>query len=365
VKLTPPRADEIEITLFGPGFGESLVVHLGYGRWIIIDSCIDSETNQPAALRYLEALQVDVASSVSHVIATHWHDDHVGGLSEVVEACASAKFCCAAALTSDEFIDLVTVFNTRTIAVSTGLSEIEKILHLLMKRKQSPHYVLGDMPIATLPATSIAPEARVTALSPVNAEYVRFIKSLAKHVPNSLTTKHRFPRPEENDISIAALVTVGDACALLGADLETTIDQNRGWNAVLASTNRPSRVASLFKVPHHGSKTGHHDEVWSGLLHSQPVAILTPWNRGSKLPTHADRKRIASFTKQSFITARASAANKPHDYAIAKTIRESNITVSTAEPNTGRITARAPILATGGLTSWSIDMSSSASDLNY
>jgi hypothetical protein len=305
------------------------------------------------------------ASSVSHIIATHWHDDHVGGLSKVVETCARAEFCCAAALTSPEFLNLVTIFNKRTIAVTTGLSEIEKVLYLLMQRRAEPKYVLGDMPIVTLPATSIAPEARVTALSPVNAEYVRFLKSLVRHVPTGLTTKHRFPRPEENDISIATLVTVGDACALLGADLETTSSPNRGWNAVLASANRPTDVATLFKIPHHGSVNGHHPGVWNGMLTSQPVAILTPWNRGTKLPTRSDRSRIASYAERSFITARGTAANRPSNYAIAKTIRESGITVSAAEPPTGRITARIPFGAKAKGLQWSIDISPEASDLKY
>jgi hypothetical protein len=363
--LTAPNPDELEVTLLGPGFGESLVIHLGDGRWIIIDSCIDSETDEPAALRYLARIGVDPASSVSHIVATHWHDDHVGGLSKVVEKCASATFCCAAALTSPEFLNLVTVFNKRTISITTGLSEIEKVLYLLMQRRAEPKYVLGDMPILMLPATSIAPEARVTALSPVNAEYVRFLKSLARHVPTSLTTKHRFPRPNENDISIATLVTVGDACALLGADLETTSSPDRGWDAVLKSTNRPADVASLFKVPHHGSVTGHHHDVWSGMLTSQPVAILTPWNRGTRLPTRSDRTRIASYAERSFITARGAAASRPSNYAIAKTIRESKITVSAAEPRTGRITARIPFGAKASGLQWTIDVSSEASDLKY
>jgi len=360
--LNPPKPDEVEITLFGPGFGESLVIHLGDGRWIIIDSCLDTESGEPAALCYLAHIGVDPAS-VSHVIATHWHDDHVGGLSRVVEACANATFCCAAALTSTEFLNLVTVFNKRTIAITTGLSEIEKVLYLLMQRRVQPRYVLGDMP---LPATSSAPEARVTALSPVNAEFVRFIQSLARHVPTDLTTKHRFPRPDENDISIAALLMVGNACALLGADLETTTSSNRGWNAVLASTNRPAAIGSLFKVPHHGSETGHHPDVWTGLLDPQPVAILTPWNRGSKLPTRDDRKRISSFAERSFITAtETTSVSRQANYAVEKTIRESKITVSAAESRTGRITARIPFAAQAGGFQWSIDISPEASDLNY
>jgi hypothetical protein len=357
--LNAPGFDEVEITLLGPGFGEAIVVHLGDGRWILIDSCLDTATKTPAALLYLDSIGVDPNTSVSHIIATHWHDDHVG-------ACGSATFCCAAALTSDEFMELVTLFNKRTIAFSTGVSEIEKILYLLMKRQLQPKYVLGDMPILTLAATGQAPTARVTALSPVNAEYYRFVRSLARHVPTALTTKHRFPRPDENDISIAAVVTVGNVCALLGADLETKSSPERGWNAVLTSTNRPTEIATMFKVPHHGSATGHHHDVWTKMVAPQPVAILTPWNLGRKLPTRNDRSRIQSYADRSFITSRSPTGAKVRSYAVAKSIRESNITVTAAEPSTGRITARIALAASGGVSpQWSIDLSPQASDLRY
>lgn len=48
----PPNSDQIELTLFGPGFGECIAVHFGEGRWIVVDSCIDKKTGNPAVLDY-------------------------------------------------------------------------------------------------------------------------------------------------------------------------------------------------------------------------------------------------------------------------------------------------------------------------
>jgi len=45
---------------------------------------------------------------------------------------------------------------------------------------------------------------------------------------------------------------VGDVCILLGSDLEE--DKNNGWSSILNSDVRPKKKASLFKIPHHGSK---------------------------------------------------------------------------------------------------------------
>jgi hypothetical protein len=49
----PPEADEIEVSVFGPGFGESIVAHLTRGAWITVDSCLDKETLSPAARELL------------------------------------------------------------------------------------------------------------------------------------------------------------------------------------------------------------------------------------------------------------------------------------------------------------------------
>ena len=38
-----PRRDEVEVTLFGPGYGESVVVHAGVDDWLVVDSCLDAD----------------------------------------------------------------------------------------------------------------------------------------------------------------------------------------------------------------------------------------------------------------------------------------------------------------------------------
>jgi hypothetical protein len=54
VDIDLPNADELEISLFGPGYGESLALHLGNGQWMIVDSCVDSSSRRAAALGYLD-----------------------------------------------------------------------------------------------------------------------------------------------------------------------------------------------------------------------------------------------------------------------------------------------------------------------
>ena len=88
-----PEHSEIEVSLFGPGYGESVVLHLGENLWLIVDSCLDPLTGDPAPLTYLHHLHIDLATAVRWVVATHWHDDHIRGLGRIMHVCESAELC--------------------------------------------------------------------------------------------------------------------------------------------------------------------------------------------------------------------------------------------------------------------------------
>ena len=66
----PPNLHELEVSVFGPGVGECIVAHVGDGDWIVVDSCINRESQEPVALEYLKSLHVDIPSRVRLVVAT-------------------------------------------------------------------------------------------------------------------------------------------------------------------------------------------------------------------------------------------------------------------------------------------------------
>jgi glyoxylase-like metal-dependent hydrolase (beta-lactamase superfamily II) len=134
LKNTPPESYELEISLFGPGIGESIVAHLGDGDWIVVDSCKDRKSRQPVALQYLNSLGVDVANKVKLVVATHWHDDHIKGLAEVLRAAEKAEFVSSAAYLFRDLVRIVKV--GAEVSLSPATKEFGEIIELLLDRKK-------------------------------------------------------------------------------------------------------------------------------------------------------------------------------------------------------------------------------------
>jgi hypothetical protein len=186
--LEAPAREEIEINIFGPGYGECCLVHCGANKWIIIDSCVDGDTARPAALTYLDNIGVNPAEGVELVIASHWHDDHVRGLSETVSRCVGARFCTSAALNRREFITLLSAYDqNRAIAAGPGSREMMATLRLLETRSG-----LASVPVAALSTKSLllmdgsktghGLPIGVWSLSPSDAQFSEFIRELVDRI---------------------------------------------------------------------------------------------------------------------------------------------------------------------------------------
>src|SRR5436309_1281765 len=125
-------------------------------------------------------------------------------------------------------------------------------------------------------------------------------------MPRIRQTKRAVPSPQPNDVSIAALIRIGPVSVLLGGDLENSGSSAAGWEAVITSHNQSAfgSPASLYKIAHHGSENAHNLDIWGKLLRDDPLAVLTPWRRGStRLPTREGVKAILDQTRRAFATA--------------------------------------------------------------
>jgi beta-lactamase superfamily II metal-dependent hydrolase len=352
----PPGADVIEVSLFGPGVGESVLVHLGRGNWIVVDCCVDRSDGSIPVLRYLEEIGVDYANSISMIVATHAHDDHTAGISTLVEKCPSAMFVCSAALTTEEFFKTIALDKKLELLIrQSAYSEYRKVFETVRRRSKSGQIAIRrateSRSLLSIAADDTNPAVNVIALSPSDHAVTRSIDALARHVAMQLGTRRRISSFDPNEASVVLWIEVGDKVMLLGADVLNG-PANCGWEGVLSSFQPESdRRASLFKVAHHGSPGADHDDVWGRLVTDRPVALLTPYWRGSvRIPGVLDRGRILSRAN-AFITATPAPKSPKPVKSVAAQLGQSAQNVRPAYTRCGQIRARAQL----GDPTWKIE----------
>lgn len=328
-----PKVDEIEVSFFGPGYGECILIHIGEHKWIVVDSCFNTERHS-VVLDYLNSLGVNPSEAVCLVVATHWHDDHIRGIGELVEVCDKAIFCCASALGKEEFLSALAALERRpATSGGSGLRELFNVFSLLAKRKATCKFAISNRLILN------QNDCMIWSLSPSDKAYEAFLQQIAQLIPRE-EGKRRIPSLMPNEAAVVLLVTIRGTTILLGADLE-----KRGWLEVLDSSTAPNRKASVFKIPHHGSENAHEDRVWNEMLEKEPIVALTPWRRGGReLPTKNDARRILSFSSRAFATVSKADAIRlsriSRNNTIDKTIREIGAKIRSVGLSDGMIRLR-------------------------
>lgn len=341
-----PEPDEIEVSIFGPGYGESVLLHVGQNKWFIVDSCIEPISEEPAPLTYLRKINVDPATSVKQVIATHWHDDHIRGLGNIVKTCISAEFVCSDALKLNEFLYIVSAYGVRTMMQNSGIGEFRKILEILEERMKllKSRYLPIKWAIENrclwkdYPGSS---NCSIYSLSPSDASVLAAKLDFSRLLPQEKESKKRLISITPNRSAVVLWVTIGDVIILLGSDLEEEGDPKTGWSVIVNTSSRPEGKASLFKIPHHGSKNAHHGSVWTEMLEDKPVAVVTPYENGkTTLPSKTDVERICSLTDKGYATAINKGGKTTRDRTVEKTIRETVRYIKQLHTSIGHVRVR-------------------------
>jgi beta-lactamase superfamily II metal-dependent hydrolase len=296
---SPPARDEFEVTLLGPGYGEAVIIHLGENRWILVDSCLDPENGEPASSRYLRGIGVDLGN-VCAIVASHWHDDHVAGLSNLVQNCPKATFYLSGVFSDKEAKAFLAAYSgTIAIGQTAGTKELFKVV--------SSH---GN-PVFAYQRTILHEEnirgriARVLAFSPTQTAQVQTLARWASYIPATNIPVNHAPSLSPNLEAVVMHVDFGNDAVLLGSDLEN--HGTFGWAEIIADAIcSRQRKASIYKVAHHGSATAELPKIWTQLLLATPIAAITPFNNGVvHLPNPSDKKRIRGTTPNAYLSSDA------------------------------------------------------------
>ena len=344
----------MEVSVFGPGVGECIVAHLGDGDWIVVDSCIDKQTGRPIALDYLQSLGVDVASQVKLVVATHWHDDHIGGLASILRVAKSAKFVDSAAYMLEQLVQIV-LLGAETPGPSSATIQYKEIIEILKERRDAgeraaavgPVRASANKKLLALTGIGRSVEAEVVALSPSDGvlNHTRNYAAAELSRARSVILDRRRPALQgPNQLSVALWLKVGALDVLLGADLEHVPGTTEGWQAIIASAERPTGRSGFFKVPHHGSENADCPDCWATLLLEEPIAVLTAYTR-SNLPRPMDIARLRARTKLVFLTSGPAGygmTRRPN--AVEKTLRQFGVKPRALTGQMGHIQVRSDAL---------------------
>jgi hypothetical protein len=347
-----PQDDELEVVVFGPGYGESIAVHLGSRRWLLVDSCIAPGTSSPASEVYLSSIGVGT-DCVKAIVASHWHDDHVRGMSKLVAKYPAPLFFPAVFQTKEGAAFLAAYSGADCPGLSAGTKEL---YNSLSARQQS---VAVKKRTEILEGPLADGRVRVLAFSPTDAAFAQFLARILPYDPritSSMPIGHA-PEISPNLSSIVLHIDLGVDALLLGADLER---HSAGWDDLVVDPWCLSKSrAGYIKIAHHGSVTGDHPKVWEKFLKPDPVGVMTPFQKGRhSLPTKDDRQRISGTTPFAYISSAGS--RRPQLQADQlKRLNDICAAVAPANLSFGAVRARRRL----SKSTWDIELFGSAAHL--
>ncbi len=293
----------VKVVVLGRGTGESILVEYEENSWLVIDSFRHPKSNAPIAAWYLQSIGLKPYEVVKKIIITHFHQDHISGMKDLIERCdPTTPVYISQALTADEAIKYyITLDEAQSGDKVSGVSEITKILTYLHTNSRRPHPLKQD---ETIFRNS---DIDLIALSPSNYDIQEANLKFAKLLHE--TDKDAAPMaPRENPNNYCVVINldlknVGKS-AIFGADLETNTHPESGWNSVSTSVLSPTNgTVNFFKISHHGSITGYHQNFWSSKVELDALSVITTFEKSkSPLPTRACVQMYKQHTNKLFCT---------------------------------------------------------------
>ncbi len=166
------------------------------------------------------------------------------------------------------------------------------------------------------------------------------------------TRRNRIGALKPNDTAIVVQIETATTVVLLGSDLEEA--RFAGWSTIVQKSKALKSPSGVFKVAHHGSKTGHLDELWDKHLEPNNFALLTPFVLGRhKLPRKSDVDRILKRTSQAYSTARVDLTPAgARNAEVRDALRHDGVQIRRLEPATGHLRLRCPLT---GKANWVVE----------
>lgn len=264
--------DRVHVFVAGPGIGEGCAIALPNGEWILIDGCeTRPESGVEHPLRMLVERFGKNHSSVSHLILTHPHADHVYGFIDLIEEL------------SPDYIGVTGPDPQKNLARELGLDPPSEATSALTRRRRV------KTALARIQAWSEQHPGHLCSLCSGVSLQLRDAGTLevVTRAPDAAVlstwwsdgTLPRMIRDDTNALSIVLELRWGATRLLFGGDLPS--DGQTGWRRVHQADPRIARP-HVFKLPHHGSRGALYEPVL-GRPGDEAAWIVTPFSP-SQLP---------------------------------------------------------------------------------
>jgi hypothetical protein len=304
------------IHVFGPGFGECIVVDLPDGQLGIIDFF---QFGSATPLKDHIARRF-AGRRVAFLALTHPHADHCTGLEALLgtipvdrywlfngfQLAALVKyFDEAGRLSRSDAIEAALA--TRSSSVGSEILYLDRHLKPLLRRNSVGIACLAPSRVETL----CGGEVTVEFVTPSDRHAYLYAAQLAewcRRLPlhgDPAAADWRTLLVNHNQVSGALLVQYGETCLALMSDAEQPL-----WQDYLASTKgHPRRRVQFIKVSHHGSDTGFDTGFYRERLDAAAaVAVVTPFSRlRGPLPRRKPILGIRSMVREVLCTNRVAA----------------------------------------------------------
>jgi hypothetical protein len=264
----------LTIVIFGPGFGESIVLR-ATGESGVEWGVVDSARRERYGERANPALDLLVANDArpALVVLTHPHEDHCGGMPSVIErARPDATIACIEPLLSAPSPFAPSEDPDDAAAVARSQTQLAHQAITRAWQSGSPKWSLVQGEGFDFAGW------RLAVLHPARAEVDRAIRDYGESRHVNL-----------NDLSAALLLEREEHAIVLGADCD-----DAAWTAV-AQRVTPSHLRHTrpVKVPHHGSKNALHPVLIDYRTRDEGrIQVVTPFPKSGRLPRFDDDQGV-------------------------------------------------------------------------
>lgn len=325
-ELPPPKNNEFELTFFGPGFGESIVLHIPVLGWAVVDSCEFGPINQRVVppLQYLISRNVH---SLAFLVLSHPHKDHFNGMEQIIDNYLGRidRICQYAGDGTRELTAYLVNRGIKGIPGDKSFASLLRAFKKAVERGAEPRRLAARTQIIPRRSASVdntSFELEVLALSPLAKDEESYINILREAFPRTKGEITEVPDQKHNLIASALWIRVGEVVVILGSDVEEGQSQSSGWRGIVGSADAPDLCAKIVKVAHHGSPGAFYSRAWQEhCKRGEITSVVTPYGRGvTPRPSNADIERIGEYSKYVGITSHISYLRpvEVYDRAVAR-----------------------------------------------